>query len=171
MTRSSKTSPQSASVEPVYFQTAGPMLLAGLRRRYNRNTRHQIPLLWHEVGPHFGKIPSESGDAYGVCLSASEENGTLDYMAAIEVGSTQNLPANWTSLKLPAQCYAVFIHPGHVSEVSVTVEKVFENWLPSSGSESMSGKGGIPDFMEHYGRGYKPEEGTGDIEIWLPVKG
>ena len=166
-----KTTRDSTLIEPVYFQTVGPLLLAGLRRHYTDNDRNQIPLLWHEVGPFFGKIASQSGDGYGICTRVAGKNGGFDYMAAMEVANVQNLPVNWISMKIPSQRYAVFNHPGHVSEISATVRDAFESWLPRSGSESMSGRPGIPDFLEHYGKGYDPKEGTGDIEVWLPVKG
>ncbi len=146
------------------------MLLAGVRRHYNTETRRRIPNLWHEVGPQFGKIPSQVGNiGYGVCLATSDRNEEFDYMAAAEVSDVKNLPAGWTSLRLSAQRYAVFPHEGHVSKINETVADIFQNWLPSSGQRQPSARRDQPDFLEHYGEGYDPSSGAGDIEIWVPV--
>jgi AraC family transcriptional regulator len=166
-----RTSTKSTHLEPTRFQTSGQLILAGLRKHYTKATRTQIPQLWHEVGPHFGKLPAQIGKAgYGVCITTSEDNGEFDYLAAAEVSNVQNLPPNWTHLRIPAQRYAVFPHDGHVSEIATTVKEAFESWEPNSGYVIEAGEGDKPDFIEHYGEGYDPATGTGDIEIWLPVK-
>ena len=168
---SQQTKVNTKSFKPARFQKAGPLVLAGLRKHYNSDTRAQLPELWHEVGPLFGKIPAQVGKVgYGVCISTSEDNEEFDYLAAAEVSNVQNLPPNWSYIKIPAQRYAVFPHEGPVSDIHTTVKEIFRSWLPDSGHELAAGVSGQPDFLEHYGEGYDPATGTGDIEVWLPVK-
>ena len=172
MSQPTKVSLKSSSLAPVRLQKTGPLLLAGKRKHYTSSTRSQIAQLWHEVGPHFGKLASQVGKiGYGVGISTSEDSDEFDYMAAAEVSNVQSLPPQWTHLKIPAQRYAVFPHEGKASEISGTVQEIFQNWLPNSGYEHAEGRNDQPDFLEHYGEGYDVATGQGDIEIWLPVKG
>jgi AraC family transcriptional regulator len=171
MSQHAKISAKNSHFAPARFLKAGPFLLAGLRKHYNSDTRRQIPDLWHEVGPHLGKLPAQVGKiAYGVCLSTSDDNDEFDYLASAEVSSVKNLPPRWTHIKIPAQRYAVFPHDGSVSEIPETIKEIFQNWLPDSDYESAGGGKDRPNVLERYGEGYDPATGRGDIEIWLPVK-
>jgi len=171
MAKQSKVSTNPTQLAPARFQKSVPLLLAGLRRHFNRDTRTQIPDLWHEAGPQFAKLPGHVGNvAYGVCISTPGDQDDFDYLAAVEVSGVQKLPPGWTHIKVPAQRYAVFRHDGPVSDIPTLMREIFQSWLPNSGYELTAGGDDEPDFLEHYGEGYDPTTGLGDIEVWLPVK-
>jgi len=170
MSRSSKSGDTAVHLVPTRFIKTGPLLLAGLRRRFDATTRPEIADLWHEVGPQFAKLPAQVGEAgYGLCFAADADNDKFEYMAATEVARAHDLPPRWTHLTLPAQRYAVFPHEGPLEEIADTVGHIFQDWLPGSESARAGGRN-QPDFVEHYGEGFNPATGTGDIEIWVPLK-
>jgi len=68
------------------------------------------------------------------------------------------------------QTCAVFSHPGHVSTIRHTARAIGEEWLPQSGREPAQPSRGEPNLIERYGRQFDPNTGTGDIELWLPIK-
>jgi AraC family transcriptional regulator len=151
---------------PTRFEDAPALRLAGLKQHYTLETREQIPALWARFVPYLDAVPGRvSPIDYGVILD-SDEGQTFDYMAAFEVSLDAQLPAEFATLDLPAQKYAVFAHEGHVSTLCDTIFGMFTQWLPESGYEAT----GQPDFFERYGEQFNPETGTGDLELWLPVR-
>ncbi len=169
--RSSTNAAGAVHLEPNRLHKSGPILLAGLRRHVNADDRGQIPELWHEVGPLLDKIPEHAGkDSFGVCFVTTPDSRECDYIAAAEVSKAGPLPAGWTHLQIPALSYAVFNHNGHVSEIARTVSDIFRHWVPETNFRLVAHSDKIPDFLEHYGLGYNPATGTGDIAIWVPVE-
>jgi AraC family transcriptional regulator len=60
----------------------------------------------------------------------------------------------------------VFTHHDHVSKIKSTWNAIFGQWLPGSGYEVTD----APE-IEYYGEDFDPRNGTGTIEIWVPVRG
>lgn len=143
------------------------MTLAGLRKPYTFDTIGEIPGLWHEFGPKMHEVPNavDGTTAYGVSIMNGNENG-FDYMAAVEVQTGAAGSGEFEILEVPAQRYAVFPHEGHVSQLCVTIDKAFKGWIPDSGLQPTLN----PLVLEHYGPGFNPQTGTGDLEVWLPIK-
>ncbi len=168
MTQTATTPDQTKPVVgPERFETRQSIVIAGLQEWYTFENMNHIPALWARFAPRIGTLPEQMGEAtYGVIISAPDGKG-IDYTAGVEVSDAAPLPADFVSMKIPAQRYAVFAHPGNVSSLCETVDAVFHKWLASSGHELTLS----PDFFELYGEKYNPETGTGDIEIWVPVKG
>lgn len=155
-------------LEAPRFETRPAMLLAGLAETYAYEATQGIPSLWQKFNRHFGHIAGQIGNvAYGVCTQPEGETESFRYMAAAEVADADDLPQDFTTLKLPQQRYAVFLHRGHVSGISATVHQIFGEWLPQSGQQH----GGIPDMMERYDNRFDPHTGMGVTEIWVPLKG
>lgn len=146
-----------------------PLLLAGMREPLNEQSAQTIPLLWQKFAPYIGNIPHQQGNrvAYGLCVRSSESsNGSYYYMAACEVREFADLPSDLSPLIVPAHKYAVFAHVVNVSRIKETIDKVFDQWLPTSGfihnAQSIH-------FFERYGEDYNPATGLGGTEIWLPI--
>jgi len=151
------------------FEDGRAMLVAGLSCRYASANMNEIPKLWQRFSAYFGKIPGRVGKAsYGVCSNVFSGANGFDYLSSVEVSSLSGLPAEFSSVKIPAQVYAVFPHLGHVSEITNTCAEI-PNWFKGAGRE-IAHVAGTPDFFERYGEGFDPETGTGDIEIWVPIK-
>jgi AraC family transcriptional regulator len=167
MTTETTTEATTATTVPSRFESGSALILAGIRENYTFENRTEIPKLWNRFGPRIDTVPDKAGnDAYGVLISTPDGKG-FDYMAAVAVSGTENLPTDLTTREIPAQKYAIFPHPGHVSTLCETIDGIFQKWLPQSGQELTVN----PDFFEKYGPGFDPATGSGDMEVWVPVKG
>ncbi|HEV7308514.1 AraC family transcriptional regulator [Ensifer sp.] len=154
-------------IEPPRFEDSPPLLLAGLSETYAYGRTEGIPSLWQRFNRHFGNIPSQKGNvAYGVCNDSDADAGTFRYMAAAEVSAIDDLPGGFSTLKLPRQRYAVFLHRGHISAIAKVAHYVFGTWLPESGLQHAE----TPDLIERYDERFDPNSGTGVVEMWVPVK-
>ncbi|MGO4716893.1 AraC family transcriptional regulator [Bradyrhizobium sp. 2TAF24] len=148
---------------PPRFENHGPLLVAGLGERYRFETNHGIPAQWHRFIPHIGHVPGQIGmTTYGVCCNA-DGTGNFDYIAGVEVASFDDLPAEFSRVRIPERRYAVFSHH-NVSTMRDAVRFIWSRWLPSSGHEVAD----APD-IERYDERFDPETGTGTIEIWIPL--
>jgi AraC family transcriptional regulator len=161
----------SATTLASRFENARAILLAGLSERFTSSTMNGIAELWQRFGPHVGKIAAQTGRvAYGVWYNVEMSPFAMDCLAAVQVSSAENLPPGFTTLQLSPHRYAIFSHPGHVSAIQGTVDAIFHSWLPSSGhTVEGSSQDGLA-FFERYGENFDPRTGTGDIEIWVPIK-
>ncbi len=139
--------------------------VAGLSERYSFETNHAIPDLWRRFVPHIGNIAGQIGAAtYGVCSNGDAE-GNFDYMAGVEVSGAVEAGDDLTRMTIPAQRYAVFTHDGHISDIRKTVYTIWNKWLPESEVSHVKG----PDF-EFYDANFNGETGSGEVEIWIPVR-
>ena len=148
------------------------MVLAGLGRVLTWSEMGEIPRLWNEFGPRIGSVPGEVGEAaYGVNLAPPADGGDFGYMAAVEVSDPAVVPADLSTLSVPAKRYAVFPHRGHVTELTRTIGAIMSEWLPQSGHRSPEvGPGGMV-FLERYSEQFDPETGRGGMEVWMPISG
>lgn len=156
----------TADFAPSRFEDGQAMVLAGVRQHYTYGTMRLIPAQWHQFGPRIDAISQRTGTAdYGVVIN-TPDLPDFDYLTGFEVNTTSGLPADFTTLEIPAQRYAVFVHSGNVSTLCETIDGAFQKWLPRSGFRHA----GMPDMFERYGPGFNPTTGSGDLEIWVPVK-
>ena len=148
------------------FETRKAFLVAGLSARYDYETcGGGIPAQWQRFAPHIGNVPGQIGtDAYGVRYN-SDDSG-LDYLCGVEVGEFSELPPELSRVRVPANRYAVFTHRGHISAIRSTWATVRNKWLPRSGHQLAD----APDF-ERYDSRFDPRTGSGEVEIWVPLKG
>ena len=171
MNQAAKLDASAALLAAPRFECAGAMLLAGLSQHYATDMQKGITEQWTQFAPHIGRIPGQVGRvAFGACYNAQETPFGLDYMCAVEVSSPEGLSSAFTTLRLDAHRYAIFLHYGHVSYVSRTVDAIFHSWLATSGHQHESTADDRLAFLERYGENFDPRSGTGDIEIWVPIK-
>lgn len=165
------TMPSATSIKPARFEQKSTMRIAGLRLRLDDKAAQKIPELWQQLAPHLGKVSSQVGNAdYGLCIRVDDSNSCFDYLAGMEIGDRSGVPTEWSEVTLPEQQYAVFTHHRHVSQLRQTIHNIFDQWLPASGYVHAAGGPGMVHFIERYGDTFNPQTGTGDIELWLPVK-
>jgi AraC family transcriptional regulator len=152
---------------PPRLVSLGPLLIAGLGRRFARDDFAGIPALWQEVHPHLGEIPGQKGStAYGLFANVAAQGDTYVYLAGVEVSAFSDLDSNFTRIRLPTQRWAVFPHEGHITTIASTIHAVFAQALPASGLAP----GDTPDLLERYGASFDSQTGEGGLEIWVPVK-
>jgi AraC family transcriptional regulator len=153
-------------IEPVRYEEGRAMLLAGVRREHTfAGSEASVAAQWREFNA-MGPVPGRRGGAaYGVICAGDPEAQTFEYLCGVEVDAFVPGSPFPGRMHVPVQRYAVFEHPGHVSEVRKMWEEIFGDWLPRSGHTPANG----PDF-ELYGERFDPATGLGGVEIWVPVE-
>ena len=147
------------------FESRNAFLVAGLSARYDyESCGGGIPAQWQRFAPYIGNVAGQIGsDAYGVRYN-SDDSG-LDYLCGVEVGEFSQLPPELSRVRVPANRYAVFTHRGHISAIRSTWHAIWNKWLPKSGHQLAD----APDF-ERYGKEFDAKSGSGEVEIWVPLK-
>lgn len=168
MTNQNKTGQATVmQLDPPRFENGQARLIAGLRGHFTTATWAGTPAQWERLAS-FGRVPGAvSRVHYGLCFLRSDG---IDYLCGVEVAEVAGLPAEFRHVSIPEQKYAVFSHREHVSKLHDTMEAIQRSWFPGSGHEIARPVDGTPDFFERYGEGFDPRTGTGDIEVWIPVK-
>jgi AraC family transcriptional regulator len=150
--------------DPVYVDR-GPFLLAGLLEHYRDGDMSAIPNQWQRFAPWLGHIPHQVPHvAYGVVFNG-DDDGTTDYLTAMEVADFSDVPGPLSRLRLGAQRYAVWRHPGHVSEIRSVWRTIWGDWVPARVKTLADAP-----FFERYPEEFDPLTGEGGFEIWLPVE-
>lgn len=151
---------------PDRYVDAPAMLIAGLRRRHAfAEAAAEIPRQWAAFGAR-GVVPGQVGrTAYGVMCSSDVAGQSFEYLCGVEVPSFEGLPADLDRIRVPAGHYAVFEHRGHVSTLRRTWNRLWREWLPTSGESPAD----APDF-ERYDASFDPATGLGGMAIWFPVQ-
>ncbi|HHY50814.1 MAG TPA: AraC family transcriptional regulator [Alphaproteobacteria bacterium] len=169
-----------ALVEPIRFDTSlfvdlppprtvegRSLTIAGLAERHGIGKPEEVPAQWQRFNRYLGSIPFMTGlAAYGVVMDLFFGGETFQYCNGVEVTAVRDLPPELTALRLPAQRYAAFTHPGHVARMRTTVHTIFNRSIEEHGLDI----GDYPNFVEYYGPGFDPEAGEGDVEIWVPLR-
>lgn len=152
---------------PPRLVSPGPLLIAGIGRRFAADDFAGIPALWQELHPHLGEIPGQKGSAaYGLVADTAAAGDAVFYLAGVEVSDLRGLDDSFTGVRLPAQRWAVFPHEGHVTAIASTLHAVFSQALPAAGLTA----GDTPDLLERYDESFDPWTGAGGFEIWVPVR-
>jgi AraC family transcriptional regulator len=139
-------------------------LLAGLTEQYVPARCAEIPRQWQRFARYLGQIPGQVGRiTYGVITPAGA--GAIDYLCGVEIAREEGLLPGLSTLRVPAQRYAVFCHPDQAASISETMSAIHSNWLPVSGHRAANGPA-----LERYGERFDPSSGRGDIELWLPIE-
>jgi AraC family transcriptional regulator len=154
---------QAVELSEPRFLEAPSRTFAGLSSHYSMETSGNIPAQWQRLTPWFDRLPSkEPGVSWGVIFNATDE-GTFDYLCGVEVAPAR-LPPDIVALALGPQRYAVFAHPGHVSQMRSVIQGIWNRWLPRSGRKAAPAA-----MLESYGTGFDARTGNGGFEIWLPL--
>jgi AraC family transcriptional regulator len=145
-----------------------PLLIAGLAERHANDRPEEVPAQWQRLGPYIENIPYAVPNlsAYGVVVDLFYNPDSFQYFNGIEVSAIHDLDPALTAIRLPAQPYAAFTHPAHVSKMRQTVHTIFNRSIGELGLDA----GDFPNFIEFYGPGFDPEAGMGEVEIWIPLR-
>lgn len=142
-----------------------PLHLGCLVRKYAIPGKMDLTNQWIEFLRYFPKLKSGNLNmTYGVCWHISDDE--MEYWAATKVNPADQLPSEFEHRSLKAHEYGVFLHEGHVSELSKTVDAIFKGWDEAYEYQ--------PDFnnrffFEKYGPSFHPQTGLGGVEVWVPV--
>ena len=106
---------------------------------------------------------AEPGVCYGLMDHFDMDKGELDYMACEPVLRATDVPAGMTSLKVPANTYAVF--ETTLATIPLTFDSIFGTWLPTSGYQRVAAP-----YFEHYTADFNPDEADAKLSIYIPVE-
>jgi AraC family transcriptional regulator len=161
----------SASLAPPRFEDLGLLVLAGLAKRYTSDKLSLIPVQWADFRAQMGFLHGQIGTkTYGAWFDVLEGGGVFTYFTGAAVGEYAPIHPSFSRVYIQPQRYAVFAHSGAASDIRRTVDAIIGEWLPKSGKQHSRFDAAAPDFFEVYGEKFDPQRGTGDIEIWLPIK-
>jgi AraC family transcriptional regulator len=143
----------------------GPIQVAGVARTYRCDGPNDIPGQWQKLAPFIGHLPAQKGNvAYGVGSGMIGSNETYQYLAGVAVSDTKALPDGFTSLVIPERTYAVFTHRGRAQDTPQSMGTILSEHLPRMGLKSAG------DMVESYDERFDPATGSGEIDIWIPVR-
>lgn len=145
------------------------MRLAGIMGRHKLPLGPSIPAQWQRFSHYVGNVHGAIGDCstYGTCGRYFPEDGTTEYICAMEVGEGAELPPEFDEVVVPAQRYARLTHRGHITTIFSTLDAIFSEWLPSSGYRK---KQAPHSYIEHYGDAFNPRTGLGSLDIWIALE-
>jgi len=138
--------------------------VAGLTMLCNNQTTALIPALWSEFTPWIGSVPGQQGSTtYGVCIPQGD--GTIQYLAGVEVTADAPLPKELMSVVVPEGRYALFTHESSLDLLQDTLSYIFGTWNQQT-SSILAGQ----PYFERYDERFDPTTSTGAMEYWVPVK-
>jgi AraC family transcriptional regulator len=156
---------QALGLGAIQFEHAKEIVVAGFQESYTSETRVKIPMQWERFAPNIGKVPGQIGQvAYGICWNVSPGHG-FEYLSGVEVNDATRVPAEFSTLRLPAGEYAVFTHSDNVSAIGTTIDKIWNEWIPQAGF-----KAATAPWFERYTEKFDPKSGMGGMEIWIPLE-
>ncbi|CAM5423512.1 Right origin-binding protein [Mycolicibacterium aubagnense] len=151
---------------PPRIEAPGPLLIAGIGRRFACDDHAGIPALWQEFTPHIGGLADQRGKAAYGLVTGSAASDSYFYLAGVEVSGFSDLDRAFAGIRLPAQRWAVFRQDGHITTISPTIHAIFSQALP----EARLTPGDMPDLIERYDEDFDAMTGAGGFEIWVPVR-
>ena len=129
----------------------------------------EISTLWEKFGPRMREVKhlAEPGVCYGLMDHFDRSIGELDYTACVPVlqpvSQVSDVPAEMTSLEVPANTYAVF--ETTLQEIPKTFDEIYGTWLPASGYQVVDAP-----YFEYYPATFNPDDPAPEMSIYIPVK-
>lgn len=150
---------------PPLVQIMSRRRFAGPQRRYDMQSRAEIPAQWAAYNAEglrvLGATPD---DYYGIIHNFSEESGTFDYICAQEVPAQAALPAGFAAVTIEGP-YARFATAGHIATMNAVWSEIYDRWLTRPQYRPRKGAS-----IEYYPPAFNGMTGEGGFEVWLPVE-
>ncbi len=87
------------------------------------------------------------------------------YLAGKAVTPDADIPSGMTCRFIPEADYAVFEHHGALDTLQKTYDRIFREWLPTSGYDYAD-----QDDFEVYDQRFNYGEPDSIMEIWIPIR-
>jgi AraC family transcriptional regulator len=144
------------------FQVAGVMALV-------KDNPEVIPQLWDMLAQEVAEIREigTRGRWYGIAWYPRgwQERGYL-YLAAVEVEPQAVVGSALVVKRMPPYKYARFIHKGPYRDLGLTLDYVYQTWLPKSGKR-LAGSFEIEDYGHELGN---PGGEASETGIYIPIR-
>ena len=155
----------SSTLSAPRVEMRGPITVAGIARTYRCDGPNDIPGQWQALAPFIGRVPAQTGNAaYGVGSGMIGNNESYQYLAGVAVRDTVTLPEGFSAVVIPERTYAVFTHRGRAQDTPQSMGAILSEHLPRLGLKPDG------DMVESYDERFDPIAGSGEIEIWIPVR-
>jgi AraC family transcriptional regulator len=144
------------------FQVAGVMSLV-------KDDPQVTAQLWNMLGQELA-AEGDTGTPrsyYGIAWYPKgwEQRGHL-YMAAVRVEDGETPGSALVMKRMPQSKYARFIHKGPYQDLGLTLDYIYQTWLPQSG-QRLAG----PFEIESYGQDFGgPDSGASEWKIYVPIE-
>lgn len=156
-------------LESPRIEISQPLQLVGLQQNYNSKTRAEIPKQWQRFAPQIPALSGKNmGTTYGVVLAGSEPD-SIKYFCGVEASENAKALMGFIRVSIPAHRFAKFSHHDHVSKLHETEMAIMDNWMTEHQNE-VARDSKLPLMVEYYGPKFNPQTGTGDMEVWIPIK-
>lgn len=140
-------------------------VFAGPVRRYDIQTRGQIPAQWDAYNYAYQRASSPSpDDYYGLVFNHDAATGCFDYMCGQVLLPDVVLPDGFRTLSVPIGNWARFVTKDHIATMNSAWAEVMGHWLGQPGCIPRDGPS-----IEYYSPAFDGATGRGGYEIWLPV--
>ena len=153
-------------LKPVFAQKPA-MQLAGVVSLVAENEPETIAQLWRVLKQELERNEALPPEQYcGVIWypAGGEQNGFF-YMAAAETKTLDIVSPSLVTKTIPASTYARFIHKGLWGTRQLTLDYIYQTWLPKSGRRS-----GSPLEIEFYGQSFQQAIATeSETKIYIPL--
>jgi AraC family transcriptional regulator len=144
------------------FTVAGPGAL------FNEENKSGIPALWPRLIRALPLKGQAGARTYGVCKMVDKTEGSLKYIAGVEVTGDDPLPDGFERIELAAHTYAVFrltldgtpLHP----QMQAAMPVIWGELLPKSGHQTVP----APDF-ELYPADFEPMRRGSYVDMYIAV--
>lgn len=159
-------------MEPLIL-TRKAMIVAGLKYR-GKNRQGEVRELWQRLTSRAAEIQHQSsGGSYGVMGHYEQpfggmgnydpSYGDFDYLAGLEVDSSDDLPAGMESWEISEQTYAVFVFP--LRDIGAAYRYIYQEWLPASPYQRAE----TPEF-EFYPATFDPGDEGSEMFLYVPIR-
>jgi AraC family transcriptional regulator len=153
------------------IENIAPKIMAGASMSMTLGD-NRTPELWKSFMPFRNQIQHRRGeDLFNIQRYENFDYDNLSLQtrvtkfAAVEVTRKDHLPGGLHYFVLSGGSYAVFLYKGIPAAFQEFFDRVYHEWLPSSGHEL--------DDREHFevlGERYKRDDPDSEEEIWIPVR-
>jgi AraC family transcriptional regulator len=134
-----------------------------------KNETDVVTDLWEQLSGEIESIPNRLKPQryYGITfLTLSGDPQSSFFMIGVAVDSLAAIPPTLVGKTIPPLKYARFIHKGPSKDVGMTLDYVYQTWLPKSGHSTAA-----PLQIEFYGERYKgPDDPDSESEILIPIE-
>jgi len=153
-------------LKPVFAQKPA-MQLVGVVSWVEADEPEEIVQLWAVLQEELERNETLSWQNYcGVIwYPAKGERRGFFYMAATESETPEMLPPGLVAKTIPASTYARFIHKGPWAIRQLTLDYIYQTWLPQSGQRL-----GSSLEIEYYGQGFEHAVAAeAETKIYVPL--
>lgn len=148
------------------IETEDALTIVGLSELCSFDSVVKIPGLWQRfMSQYYAAIPAKADDIPVGVSQASGDEGGFQYMCGAQVARVNGKPKELVTLELPARPYAVFEHRDHISKLTETYRKIWNDLLPALGRVVADAP-----ILERFNQRFDTRTGEGGLQLWIPLE-